>query len=76
MAAPVSTQSFARAPDGVEPKKVPQITVYTGAKIPAIGLGTFGSDRVTGEQIAEAVLGAACVGYVISTVQLSMGTRI
>ena len=63
MAPPVSTQSFVRAPDGVEPKKVPQKTVYTGAKIPAIGLGTFGSDRVSGEKIAKAVLGAASVGY-------------
>jgi diketogulonate reductase-like aldo/keto reductase len=63
MAALVSPQSFARAPDGVEPKKVPQKTVHTGAKIPAIGLGTFGSDRITGEQIAEAVLDAASVGY-------------
>lgn len=31
--------------------------------MPAIGLGTFGSDSVTGEQVAEAVLGAAAVGY-------------
>ena len=31
--------------------------------MPAIGLGTFGSDRISGEQIAEAVLGAASVGY-------------
>ncbi len=58
-----ATQSFTRAPDGVEPEKVPHKIVYTGAKIPAIGLGTFGSDRISGEQIAEAVLGAASVGY-------------
>jgi diketogulonate reductase-like aldo/keto reductase len=31
--------------------------------MPAIGLGTFGSDRFSGEQIAEAVLGAASIGY-------------
>ncbi|MBE3069789.1 MAG: aldo/keto reductase [Acidobacteria bacterium] len=31
--------------------------------MPAIGLGTFGSDRFSGEQVAEAVLGAAAVGY-------------
>jgi alcohol dehydrogenase (NADP+) len=47
----------------VDPKKVPFMKTYTGAKIPAIGLGTFGSDHVSGEQIAEAVLGAAEVGY-------------
>ncbi len=31
--------------------------------MPAIGLGTFGSDHVAPEEIAEAVLGAAEVGY-------------
>jgi alcohol dehydrogenase (NADP+) len=31
--------------------------------MPAIGLGTFGSDKYTGEQVAEAVRGAAAVGY-------------
>jgi len=37
--------------------------VYTGARIPAIGLGTFASDRYTGEQVAAAVTGAIRVGY-------------
>jgi alcohol dehydrogenase (NADP+) len=40
---------------GVDPRQVPHRTLYTGAKLPAIGLGTFGSDRFSGEQIAEAV---------------------
>jgi len=31
--------------------------------MPAIGLGTFGSDHVSAEEIAEAVKGAAAVGY-------------
>ncbi|HBF34199.1 TPA: aldo/keto reductase [Candidatus Sumerlaeota bacterium] len=31
--------------------------------MPAIGLGTFGSDHITSQQIAEAVKGAASVGY-------------
>jgi diketogulonate reductase-like aldo/keto reductase len=31
--------------------------------MPAIGLGTFGSDHVTAEAIAEAVKGAAAIGY-------------
>lgn len=31
--------------------------------IPVIGMGTFGSDHVSHEQVAEAVLGAAAVGY-------------
>ncbi|NTU64382.1 MAG: aldo/keto reductase [Chloroflexi bacterium] len=51
------------ASDGVDPSRVPTRTLYTGAKIPAIGLGTFGSDRFSGEAIAEAVKGAISVGY-------------
>jgi diketogulonate reductase-like aldo/keto reductase len=31
--------------------------------MPAIGLGTFGSDHVSANQVAEAVKGAAAVGY-------------
>jgi alcohol dehydrogenase (NADP+) len=56
-------QLFSRATDAVDPGRVPYKIAYTGAKIPAIGLGTFGSDRRSGEEIAEAVLGAASVGY-------------
>jgi alcohol dehydrogenase (NADP+) len=62
MTASVSTR-FTPASDGVDPKSVPQRVLRTGAKIPAIGLGTFGSDRISAETIAEAVLGAAAVGY-------------
>ena len=58
-----TTASFSIAEDGVDPAVVPQRTLWTGARMPAIGLGTFGSDRFSGEQIAEAVLGAASVGY-------------
>jgi len=47
----------------VDPAAVPQRTLYTGSAMPAIGLGTFGSDHVTPTQIAEAVKGAAAVGY-------------
>ena len=63
MTASASTHSFVLASDGVDPNGVPQKVLRTGAKIPAIGLGTFGSDRISGEMIAEAVLGAAAVGY-------------
>ena len=55
--------AFAQAADGVDPRKVPKRILYTGATIPAIGLGTFSSDHVSGEEVAEAVLGAAAVGY-------------
>jgi alcohol dehydrogenase (NADP+) len=47
----------------VDPARVPQRRLYTGALMPAIGLGTFGSDHVTADQVAEAVKGAAAVGY-------------
>ena len=56
-------EKFAIASDGVDPNAVPKRTLHTGAKIPAIGLGTFGSDRFTGSQVAEAVKGAISVGY-------------
>jgi len=55
--------TFTPAADGVDPDLVPKMTLPTGAIIPAIGLGTFGSDNYTTEQIAEAVIGAASVGY-------------
>jgi len=47
----------------IDPGSVPYRTLYTGAKIPAVGLGTFGSDRFTTAEITEAVLGAARIGY-------------
>jgi diketogulonate reductase-like aldo/keto reductase len=47
----------------IDPALVPQRTLHTGARMPAIGLGTFGSDHVTAEEIAAAVKGAAQVGY-------------
>jgi alcohol dehydrogenase (NADP+) len=58
-----TTHSFSIASDGVDPALVPQRITYTGAQIPAIGLGTFGSDRYSAEEIAEAVKGAIAVGY-------------
>ena len=47
----------------IDPAKVPQRAMGNGAAMPAIGLGTFGSDRVSPEQVAEAVKGAAEAGY-------------
>lgn len=55
--------AFSPAADGISPEFVPFQILSTGARIPAIGLGTFGSDHVSAAQIAEAVLGAAEVGY-------------
>lgn len=56
-------KKFTIAPDGVDPALVPKRKLYTGAEMPAIGLGTFGSDRFSGEDIAQAVKGAISVGY-------------
>ena len=47
----------------IDPAVVPKRTLYTGAEIPAIGLGTFGSDKYTADQISDAVRGAAAYGY-------------
>jgi alcohol dehydrogenase (NADP+) len=47
----------------IDPSAIPQRRLFTGATMPAIGLGTFGSDHVSAGEIAEAVRGAAAVGY-------------
>jgi diketogulonate reductase-like aldo/keto reductase len=59
----MSNYTFQPAADGVDPSRVPYRTFASGAKIPAIGLGTFGSDNYTSDQIAAAVIGAAEVGF-------------
>jgi diketogulonate reductase-like aldo/keto reductase len=55
--------SFQIAPDGVDPSLIPAQTLSTGARIPGIGLGTFGSDKYSPDQVADAIVGAAAVGY-------------
>jgi diketogulonate reductase-like aldo/keto reductase len=47
----------------VDPALVPFHTLSSGARIPAIGLGTFGSDHVSHNAVAEAVKYAASIGY-------------
>ena len=56
-------KSYDYAHPGVDPAAVPRRRLYTGATMPAIGLGTFGSDHVTAEEVAGAVKGAAACGY-------------
>ena len=51
------------ANDGVDPGSVPKRKLYTGAVMPAIGLGTFGSDHAPPEEVAAAVKGAILAGY-------------
>jgi len=47
----------------IDPKLVPQRTLYTGVQMPAVGLGTFGSDHANAEQVSEAVRMAIRMGY-------------
>jgi diketogulonate reductase-like aldo/keto reductase len=49
--------------EGVDPSVVPSRTLSSGARIPAIGLGTFGSDHVTHSEVADAVRYAVSLGY-------------
>jgi len=60
---PIPEGRFAVAEDAIDPALVPTRTLCTGARMPAIGLGTFGSDHVSAAEIAEAVRGAISVGY-------------
>jgi len=47
----------------ISPSAIPQRRLYTGARMPAIGLGTFGSDHASADQVAAAVQDAAALGY-------------
>lgn len=47
----------------IDPNHIPKRKLNTGTQMPAIGLGTFGSDGVSAETIANAVRGAAELGY-------------
>jgi hypothetical protein len=49
--------------DAIDPARVPQRILSTGATMPAIGLGTFGSDHVSHQAVADAVTFASQVGY-------------
>ncbi|WP_413432861.1 aldo/keto reductase [Crateriforma spongiae] len=55
--------TFAVADDAVDPALVPSHTLASGDRIPAIGLGTFGSDHAAHEAVAESVVTAISVGY-------------
>ena len=47
----------------VNPANVPKIKLSNGKEVPGRGLGTFGSDRFTKEQVRKAVKGAIKAGY-------------
>ena len=47
----------------ITPKNVPYFTLKNGNQIPAIGLGTFGSDHISSQEVAETVEQAVLFGY-------------
>ena len=47
----------------IDPGLVPKRTLYTGEEIPALGIGTFGSDKYDAAAVSEAVYGAVKAGY-------------
>lgn len=49
--------------DCIDPKIVPKRKLANGDEIPCIGMGTFGSDRFTPEEVSGAVAGAIRCGY-------------
>ncbi len=59
----MSNRKFMISENSINPDLVPKRKLYTGDEIPAIGIGTFGSDRFSADDIADAVLGAISVGY-------------
>ena len=47
----------------VDPNMVPKQVLFDGSEIPCMGMGTFGSDRFSSEQVSAAVGGAIRCGY-------------
>lgn len=55
--------SFALSKNAIDPRRIPVRKLSSGASIPMIGLGTFGSDHVAPREVAAAVRGALAIGY-------------
>ncbi|MBR0368597.1 MAG: aldo/keto reductase [Clostridia bacterium] len=47
----------------IDPRTVPSFKLNDGSTIPCVGMGTFGSDRVTPDEVAGAVAGGIRAGY-------------
>ncbi len=47
----------------VDPETVPRRNLSNGTRIPAVGMGTFGSDKYGADVVAAAVVDAAELGY-------------
>ena len=58
-----SKESASGSVNSVNPALVPHRTLSSGAKMPAIGFGTFGSDRAPHSIVADCVKYAASIGY-------------
>jgi alcohol dehydrogenase (NADP+) len=54
--------TFVFAEDGLGPNIVPKMTLNNGVEVPVVGMGTFGSDHITPDQVADAVIDAAGFG--------------
>ena len=59
----MSDIKLALAADGIDPDAVPKRLLTNGTAMPVVGMGTFGSDKYSPEQVAAAVIEAATLGY-------------
>ena len=59
----IQTGKWQAEVDAVDALLVPKRRLASGALMPAIGLGTFGSDHVSHTAVAAAVQTAAEIGY-------------
>ncbi len=60
---PEMPQMLEKNPLRIDPAQLPGKMLRGGARMPAIGLGTFGSDHVSPQAVADAVSYAASIGY-------------
>lgn len=49
--------------DRIDQNRIPKKVLYSGEEIPAVGIGTFGSDKYDADAVANAVYGAVRYGY-------------
>ncbi len=59
----MTSPRFRPDPDGVPTELVPTFLLVGGASMPAIGMGTFGSDAYGPQQVAAAVADGLRIGY-------------
>ena len=52
----------------INPAIVPKVTLPSGEQVPCVGMGTFGSDRVSAEDVSAAVAARSAVATVCLTV--------